>query len=120
MSATAAERYAAQRAAEWLADKRLLKWARKQVNADLRKWRQAARDGNPDAADLIADCKAKLRLLNWAENWSRVREPDYDGSDDQRILAELQSNFTIVIAPVRYLAQAWRGRDGWRPEWERD
>lgn len=116
---TLAGQIAAGQAAEWLADKRLLKWARRQVNADLRKWRQAARDGNPDAPGLIADCKAKLRLLNWADGWSRVREPDYDGSSDPRVRSALQSESALVIGSVRYLAQAWRGREGWRPEWER-
>jgi hypothetical protein len=116
---TLADRLAAEEAAEWLADKRLLKWSRRQVNADLRKWRQAARDGNPDADALVSDCKAKLRLLNWADSWSRVRDPDYPNVSDERIRAELQSDFVLVMASVRFLAQSWRDREGWRSEWER-
>jgi hypothetical protein len=119
MTSTAADRFAAEQAAEDVRDKRLLKWLRRQVNADLRKWRQGARDGNPDAAGLIADCKAKVKLLNFAESWMRVRDSDYDGTDDVRIRGELRAHSVMVIVAVRILAVGYRDRDGWRLEWER-
>jgi hypothetical protein len=119
MSTSLAEQFAAEQQAGDVADRRLLKWLRRQVNADLRKWRQASRDGSPDAPGLVADCRAKLRLLRWADSWIRVRDPDYPNATDPRIRAVLRDDSVLVMAAVRYVAAGYRDRGGWRPEWER-
>ena len=112
---TPAERLATKEAA----DKRLLKWLRREVNQDLRYWRS-----EPGAipleryAQLVADCKAKLELIGWAESWQRVRGPDYVHPGRPDVQVALISDLRLTMAAVRRVAAGYKGRDGWREEWE--
>lgn len=111
----------AERAAEAARDARLLKWARRQVNGDLREWRAHLKAGTtgPLAGrlpGLVADSKAKLRLISWAESWQRVRDPDH-ACPDARVQAEMLAHLSLVMYAVRYLAAGYDGRDGYREEW---
>jgi hypothetical protein len=110
---TAGTAYEQQRAAE----ARLLKWLRRQVNADLRYWRSEPGVLPPARyASLVADCKARLDMLRWAEDWARIREPGVL-PDSDRVRGEMLAHLALVMGAVRKLAQGYRDRDGWRDEW---
>lgn len=95
-----------------LSDRRLLKFTRRQVNQELRAWRKRT---DFDTAAVIADCKARLRLLSWADSWMRPRERDYS---EPRVTAAMRAESELVLHGIRILAQAYKGRAGWRDEWE--
>ena len=75
---------------------RLLKWLRREVNRDLREWRGhlKAGTGAPLAGrlpDLVADCKAKLAMIAWAEHWhAGWLSPDYALVDRERRMVDLK------------------------------
>lgn len=119
---TLAGRIADSEAAQSRADQCLLRWFRREVNRDLRRWRAASREPGPgqaDAAERVADCKAKLELIHWAGSWQRVRDADhaYEGRPD--VQAKLLSDLELIMHGVRALAAAYRDRAGWRDEFER-
>jgi hypothetical protein len=87
------------------------------VNRDLRRWRPNAAVHNREAMWRVADCKAKLKLLDWAGSWQRVREPGY--TSDPAVAAQMHGDMDLIMAAVKDVALAYRDRDGWRPEWER-
>jgi hypothetical protein len=70
----ARQEFAEQEAADSRRMARLLKWLRREVNRDLREWRGHLKAGTGGALagrlpDMIADCKAKLAMISWAESW---------------------------------------------------
>jgi hypothetical protein len=92
----------------------MLKWLRRQVNGDLRYWRHASRAGRFRAADVVADCKAKLAMLTWADNW-------HHGSWEEQpppVSAHMAAEQGLVMAAMRRVAAGYRHRPGWRPEWD--
>ena len=101
-------------------DTRLLKWLRREANRDLRYWRHSYDTGLPPdrREQLIADCKAKLGLLTWAENWQAIREPGRLPAGRPDVQAAMTDHLKMVMAAVRRIAQGYRGRDGWRCEWD--
>lgn len=103
-----------QEAADAASVARLLKWLRREVNRDLREWRGhlKAGTGGPLTGripDLIADCKAKLVMIAWAEHWhAGWLNPDYALVDRER---------HMVMHGVRKVAAGYSNRDGYRGEW---
>jgi Family of unknown function (DUF6221) len=120
------EAYAARRAAEQARearrDRRLLRWLRREVNQDLRHWRYDLAMDPAWRARLIADCQAKRELLRWAEGWQEVRTLEYARahyfSERPDVEATLLSGAQLIMAAVRRVAQGYRGRPGWRDEWD--
>lgn len=108
--------------AEARRDARLLRWLRREVNRNLRYWR-AYGGGLPDDRyrDLIADCKARLDMLTWAEHWAEVSSPGREFPDpggNGQVRGRMLSEAALVMAAMRRLAQGYRARDGWRGEWD--
>jgi len=110
----------AEEAAQARADRRLLTWLRREVNRDLRYWRHDYDCEIPAdrREQLVADCKAKLELIRWAENWQGVRDPDRDVPGRPDVRATLLSDLRFVMAAIRRVAAGYKGRDGWRGEWD--
>ena len=99
---------------------RLLKWLRREVNRDLREWRGhlKAGTGGPLAGrlpDLIADCKAKLAMIAWAESWQGV----WTREGHQDIRWQMIEYLRFVMHGIRRVAVGYAGRPGWREEWRR-
>jgi len=96
----------------------MLRWLRRQVNGDLRYWRgvraTAGRDPAGRVEAVVADCMAKRDMLTWAEHWA---ESDWSYSSPE-VRGQMLSHQGLVMAAMRRLAAGYRGRDGWRPEWE--
>jgi hypothetical protein len=104
-------------------DVALLKWLRREVNRDLRYWRSVPWPIPPGVRDgLIADAKAKLGMISWAERWQGVRTPEYirdnyhDGRPD--IQAAMLDHLQVINGMVRRVAAGYSGRAGWRREWD--
>lgn len=80
-------------------DARMLRWLRRQVNQDLRYWRHNYADCHltqDRREQLVADCKAKLVLLSWADSWARVRGPGYGYPGRPEVQAAMLANLQLV------------------------
>lgn len=97
----------------------LLKWLRREVNRDLREWRghlTAAASG-PLAdrlPDLVADCKAKLAMIAWAESWQGTWTNEFYGPD---MRWEMIERLRYIMYGIRRVAAGYARREGWREEW---
>lgn len=110
---------AADEAAEAVRYARLLKWLRREVNRDLREWRGHLKAGTAGPLaerlpDLVADCKAKLAMIRWAESWQRVWDDEHYGPD---IRWQMVEQLRFVMYGARKVAAGYAGREGWREEW---
>ncbi len=103
-------------------DTALLKWLRREVNRDLRRWRSVRDQGSSvypgQYTDLIADCKAKLALITWAEGWQKVRTSEYLQGHHVYARDTMLGYLDMVNAAVRRVAAGYSSRAGWRAEWE--
>ena len=100
-------------------DTRLLRWLRREVNRDLRRWRDPVMCAALDEITFrVADCKAKLELIRWAESWQRVRGPDYAPADRPDVQGAMIGKLEMIMHAVRYVAGGYRNREGYRPEWD--
>jgi hypothetical protein len=91
----------------------MLKWLRRQVNGDLRYWRHAGLYLENRRGQLIAGFKAQLSLLDSADHW---RAACWD--DQPSIKVEMESDRLLYMAVVRRAFAGYRGRPGWRDEWD--
>lgn len=109
-------------AAEAVRCARLLKWLRREVNRDLREWRGHLKAGaaGPLAdrlPDLVADCKAKLAMIAWAESWQNVWTEEYAvGSSGHDIRPEMIERLRFVMYGIQKVAAGYTGREGYREE----
>lgn len=113
-----AQKIAEDDAAEAVRYARLLKWLRREVNRDLRAWRGLLKAGGagPFAGHLpglVDDCKAKLRMIAWAESWQGVWTAEH-GPDIRPAMIE---HLRYVMYGIRKMAVGYAGRAGYREEW---
>jgi hypothetical protein len=95
-------------------DTAMLAWLRRQVNADLRYWRHGDHCIPAGRVEgLVADCKARLGMLANAEHW---RSASWD--DTPQIADTMTMQRMLVMAMTRRAFYGYRGRDGWRSEWD--
>jgi hypothetical protein len=66
-----------------------------------------------DPRDVIADCDAKLAVLDLCE---RVIRDDAEDHDDCGA-ADSWTGFAVARLTVQLLASGYRHRDGWQEEW---
>jgi hypothetical protein len=92
----------------------MLRWLRSQVNRDLTYWRRGDHQLPLERrAEMIADCKARLSWLDTVDHWQ-----SRDWNDQPSIKAQMESDRRFLLAHVRHVFSGFRGRDGWRVEWD--
>ena len=66
----------------------------------------------------VADCRAKLELLNWARSWQESLEQNQGyttyGPD---VAAHMAETMQTIMFAVRKIAPGYKDREGWRDEW---
>lgn len=115
------EHFIAQQAKNKRDAMRLLLWLRREVNRDLALFRRElkASSGNNWAGledrikDRIADCQAKRAMIRWALSW-QARD---NMSSDPHLEFKLEMDREMIMYGIRYVALAYRNREGYRDEW---
>jgi hypothetical protein len=91
---------------------RMAEFYRKRTNEQLR----AARASGDSVA--LADAKAKLELLRWAESWMRGPRDTWPLSRSSRDHAERMNQELMMIGfALQYLVRAYSDHPQFRPEW---
>jgi uncharacterized protein DUF6221 len=114
-----AKEIAEEEVAEAVRYARLLKWLRREVNRDLRAWRGLlkASDAGPFAEHLpglVADAKAKLRMITWAESWQGVWTNEFYGPDMRWVMVDY---LRYIMYGIRKMSVGYAEREGYREEW---
>lgn len=91
---------------------RMTEFYRKRANEQLR----AARKSGD--ADLVADAKAKLDFIGWAENWMRgpIDTWPYQGVPDSHY-QHMNSELSMIGYSLQKLIQAYARHADFREEW---
>jgi hypothetical protein len=116
---TLADQFAAEKALRDRHDRQLMKWLRREVNRDLRRWRSPYMCADLDEiAFRVADCKAKLELLNWARGWQENLEYNQGYANmGPNVAAHMAETMATIMFAVRKIAPGYRDREGWRDAW---
>lgn len=92
---------------------RMAEFYRKRANEQLR---AARASGDPVA---VADAKAKLELLRWAEGWMRGPLETWGGHTDAPHVHRMNQDLSMIGYALQYLVQAYADHPQFRPEWLR-
>lgn len=90
---------------------RMAEFYRKRANEQLRAARSA---GDPTG---VADAKAKLELLRWAESWMDGPRDKWPSGGDRDHAYRMNQDLSMIGYALRYLVQAYADHPQFRPEW---
>jgi hypothetical protein len=90
---------------------RMAEFYRKRTNEQLR----AARAAGDAAA--IADAKAKLELLRWAEGWMRGARDTWPTGVDTDHAYRMNTDLSMIGYALRYLVRAYADHPKFNPAW---
>lgn len=93
---------------------RMVEFYRKRANEQLRAGRAAS------DAQVIADAKAKLDLVRWAESWTSWPIDSWPGQDTEQarnVSYAMSGNLSMIGYALRKLVQAYVDHPQFRPEW---